>query len=443
MDHPVVLTGVFGLRFSDSYGDARAAGGQPTRGMSRSSPSPDIIDHRPRDFWSVKNHPLSGITTPQWIKLVYVHGRDIDWFTYWPRLLFLTFMSFLNTFTALCDFVAYGRAVARQELNDEPVFVLGHPRTGTTHLHNLLSKDERFAFASTFSVGFPSSFLCLRKIAPAIGLIMDTTRPMDNMALAWNTPQEDELAVNQMTSGTSPYAPLLFPRKEKTFRPFYRLRTEPANPGRDADADADENVDEADGFCAPEDLARWKRAFVHFLKKTQYAAGGSRKRLVLKSPVHTARVALLKKLFPKATFLFIHRHPLHVFRSAAHMADAYYWQCYLQKPSAQDVQEFILHQGELLHRAYQEDSRLITDPKRKVEVRFEDLDADPVATLETVYEKLGWSDEFKALKPRIEQYTESLADFKKNSFGRDAVSSRAEAVVRKRWRAWFRDLGYA
>ena len=75
-------------------------------------------------------------------------------------------MSVLNSFFALSDWLVYGRAVANQELNDEPVFVLGHPRTGTTHLHNLLSKDERFAFATTFSVGFPSSFLCLRAVAP-------------------------------------------------------------------------------------------------------------------------------------------------------------------------------------------------------------------------------------------------------------------------------------
>ena len=34
-----------------------------------------------------------------------------------------------------------------------------------------------------------------------VGLIMDDTRPMDNMALAWNTPQEDEVAVNQLSSG--------------------------------------------------------------------------------------------------------------------------------------------------------------------------------------------------------------------------------------------------
>ena len=411
-------------------------------------PPRGIIDHRPRDFWSVKNHPLSGITTAQWARMLWRHGRSVDVFTYWPRLLFITCMSVLNAFFALCDWLFYGRAVRNQELNDEPVFVLGHPRTGTTHLHNLLSKDERFAFATTFSVGFPSSFLCLRAVAPVIGLLMDSTRPMDNMALAWDTPQEDELATNQMSSGTSPYAPLLFPRKEKEFRPFYRFLLAASGDGGDGD--------DGDGEPAhPEDFERWRRAFVLFLKKTQYAAGGAHKRLLLKSPVHTARVRLIRRLFPKATFVFIHRHPLEVFQSAAHMADAYYWQCYLQKPSVLDVQEFILHQGAVLHRAYREDMAAMRAEERAsgerkkenrsaraAEVRFSDLDVDPVGTLRATYAALGWAEAFEKVEPAIERYKLSLVDFKKNAFGKRALSSEAEAAVRYRWRAWFEDLGY-
>ena len=411
------------------------------------SPPRVIIDHRPRDFWSVKNHPLSGITSAQWARMVWRHGRSMDVFTYWPRLLFITCMSVLNSFFALCDWLVYGRAVANQDLNDEPVFVLGHPRTGTTHLHNLLSKDERFAFATTFSVGFPSSFLCLRAVAPAIGLLMDSTRPMDNMSLAWDTPQEDELAMNQMSSGTSPYAPLLFPRKEKSFRPFYRFLLARTSSGEDSDAEAEDADAEP---CDPKDFERWRRAFILFLKKTQYAAGGARKRLLLKSPVHTARVRLIKSLFPKATFVFIHRHPLEVFRSAAHMADAYYWQCYLQRPRALDVQEFILHQGALLHRAYREDvaameaekGRDLKKQKRLAEVRFAELDADPVGTLRATYAALGWTEAFKKVEPAIERYRRSLVDFKKNAFPKEGLSSEAEAEVRRRWRAWFEDLGY-
>ena len=378
--------------------------------------SPPIIEHRPRGFASVKNHPLSGITLPQWFRLLREHGSGVEWLRYAPRLVFLTLMACLNTIGAACDTLFYGRVIATQELNDEPVFILGHPRTGTTHLHNLLSKDPRFAHATTFSVGFPSGFLCMRRLAPYLGLIMDAKRPMDNMALAWNTPQEDEIAVNQLSAGASPYMPLCFPRREASFRKFYDFR------------DADEA-----------DLTRWKDAFMYFLKKTQFAEGGSHKRLLLKSPVHTARVRILREMFPKAQFVFIHRHPLEVFQSAAHMADAYYWQCHLQKPTLQDTQEFILHQGELLHEAYTRDVAEVA-PERKTEVRFERLNADPVGTLERVYASLGWGKAFDGVRPVVERYRDSLADFKMNQHAR--VSPLAEKVVRERWHAWFRDFGY-
>lgn len=49
------------------------------------------------------------------------------------------------------------------------------------------------------------------------------------------------------------------------------------------------------------------------------------KPLLIKSPVHTARVALLLRLFPRARFVYVHRDPLTTFASAAHMANTYYW----------------------------------------------------------------------------------------------------------------------
>jgi hypothetical protein len=52
---------------------------------------------------------------------------------------------------------------------------------------------------------------------------------------------------------------------------------------------------------------------------------GGRRPLLIKSPVHTARLALLLRLFPNAKFVYVHRDPLATFASAAHMADTYYW----------------------------------------------------------------------------------------------------------------------
>ena len=87
-----------------------------------------------------------------------------------------------------------------------PVFVLGHPRTGTTHMFNLLSLNKReFTCATTFMVGFPLSFLWFEKHRWLLGNnILSEKRPMDNMKLEWDSPQEDELAINAIT-GLSPY----------------------------------------------------------------------------------------------------------------------------------------------------------------------------------------------------------------------------------------------
>jgi len=104
---------------------------------------PPVITHRPRGFHTVKNHPLSGITFPQWARLLLEHGDGIEVHRYWPRLAFLSAMSLFNSAGSLADSLLFGRAIARQELNPEPVFILGHPRTGTTHLFNLMSTDDR------------------------------------------------------------------------------------------------------------------------------------------------------------------------------------------------------------------------------------------------------------------------------------------------------------
>lgn len=53
--------------------------------------------------------------------------------------------------------------------------------------------------AGTFQVGFPSTFLSLERFKPALAPMLDPTRPMDNMALDFDLPQEDELATNVLS----------------------------------------------------------------------------------------------------------------------------------------------------------------------------------------------------------------------------------------------------
>jgi hypothetical protein len=404
------------------------------------------IPWRPRDFSSVKNHPLSGITFAQWYRLVRKYRGDIEYFRYFPRLVFLTVMSMFNALFACVEMVCYGSAISKTIVDDDPVIIVGHPRTGTTHLHNLLTLDEdSFYTCTTFDVGFPSSFLLFpKRVREMLKTIMDDTRPMDNMRLAHDSPQEDEVATNQLSSClASPYAPLMFPKLEEKFRPFYRLDGE------------DEEYP-----CKLEDARIWRDNFWYFVQKVTYAAENSRKkddalkkkrrRLVLKSPVHMARIKLLARMFPKAQFLVCHRHPYETFQSAANMADKYYWSCFLQAPrNREEIEEFIFRQGEILHDAYEKDLKDIDDlTPRVMEIPFKELDEKPLQTLEKIYNKFEF-------KPRKEKYKGSdaetkakayiesaaLKNFKKNAFSAD-LSRATKREINRRWRTWFRLFDY-
>ena len=113
--------------------------------------------------FAVKNHPLSGATTPQLARILWRCRRHVDVRRYWPRLLFLAALSCLNSVLAAVEWALYARRVAATELRPDPLIVVGQPRTGTTHVHNLLALDtDAFATCSTFHVGFPSCCLWTR-----------------------------------------------------------------------------------------------------------------------------------------------------------------------------------------------------------------------------------------------------------------------------------------
>src|SRR5262249_18962829 len=81
-------------------------------------------------------------------------------------------------------------------LRDGPVFVLGHWRSGTTLLHELLARAPRHAAPTTFDCLSPHPFLLTRSWLPALlRRFAPRRRPMDNMAAGWDRPQEDEFAL--------------------------------------------------------------------------------------------------------------------------------------------------------------------------------------------------------------------------------------------------------
>jgi omega-hydroxy-beta-dihydromenaquinone-9 sulfotransferase len=229
-------------------------------------------------------------------------------------------------------------------------------------------------------------------------------------------PQEDELATNVLSGGASPYLATCFLR---TWRVSGRFLC----------------------FSAPGcefDLTRWRKALVYFCRKLQYRAGPN-KRLVLKSPVHTARIALLLALFPGAQFVCVHRHPEEIFQSSVRLIDSYF-RLYstLQNFNAWDAQDYIFGHGCELHDAYMRDAKTLR-PDQLVEISFAELTSNPVETMRRVYTQLELPG-FDSALPQLERHVQSIASFKKNIH--KPLTPAAVALIRRVWRRWYEDFGY-
>jgi hypothetical protein len=177
----------------------------------------------PKHRFSLENNVLCAMPLVQLVQLLWTRRAYIDWQVYWFRLLFLVFMGSLQQALGFVEALVHGRGVEEAEVNERPVFVIGHPRTGTTHMQNLLALNSReFCHLTTFQIGFPLAYVWFEKYRWILGdSIVSSKRPMDDMALGWDTPQEDELATSVLTAGLSPYACISIMRGAEQFYDYF------------------------------------------------------------------------------------------------------------------------------------------------------------------------------------------------------------------------------
>jgi len=361
--------------------------------------------------WSLGHNYLAGITADRWWRLLR-ENRFAVAPVYWHRAAFIAALSLMNSWYRRKEDRLYGEQIARTELAGPPLFVLGHWRSGTTHLHNLLALDEQFGFANTYQVVNPFTFLSTEEFnTRRFRALLPDTRPMDNMALSFDAPQEDEFAPC-LSCFRSLYPGISFPRRLAHYERYLTFRGVPQ-------AEIDE----------------WKAAFLWFLRKLTIK---SPRPLVLKSPPHTARIRLLLEMFPEARFVHIHRDPFVVFRSFQHYYDTAGWYTYLQRPDLAGLDELILRRYTAMYDAYFEEKALIPEG-RFHEVAFADLDADPLRAMAVLYEKLGLPG-FDRFEPKLRRYVESLKSYQKNRY--DGLTPEMRERIADAWRRSFEVWGY-
>ena len=213
-----------------------------TTGGNRSAAEDPIqegaaAETRLKNRWRVDFNFLCGLTLPGWLRLLRYNRFKIDP-AYFHRAAIVTGFSAFNSIVAAWERIRYRKRMQAIRELPQPIFVLGHFRQGTSHLHNLLARDPRFTYPDTYVVANPHTFLTTGRIGRRIlGRLLPGTRPQDNMSLSFDTPQEDEYAI-ALFSLISPYFGMSFPWNDAIYRNQFTLRDAP-----------------------PEQVAAWKEAF--------------------------------------------------------------------------------------------------------------------------------------------------------------------------------------
>jgi hypothetical protein len=352
-----------------------------------------------------------GLTIGRWLKLITKNRFDFSPSRV-PTALAITAFSLGNTALAWLQHLIYARRIQATQINEPPLFIIGHWRSGTTLLHELMIRDPRHTFATTCQCFAPEHFLLTEKLLTNLfAFVMPDKRPMDNMEAGWSRPQEDEFALCNL-GVPSPYLSMAFPNRGEVYPEYLTLKT----------------LSEAQ-------REHWKAALLTFLKRLTLRTP---KRIVLKSPPHTARLATLLEMFPDARFIHIVRDPITVFASTVRTWQALNYVQGLHVPRDEAwLHEYVLHNFETMYASFEED-RCLVGRGQLFELRYEDLIEDPKALLRDAYDYLGLGD-FSAAEPAIDEYLHQTRNYRTSQY---EVSADLREQIEARWGAYVRRYGY-
>lgn len=273
-----------------------------------------------------------------------------------------------------------------------PVVIAGLPRTGTTHLHNLLAAPHTFRTMPYWESVEPFPLPAEAELEPdprrarmdvAVGLI-NTVMPYFPLMHEMTTEhvhEEIQLLANDLST-------MLF----ETLADVPRWR---------------EYYQAHDQTPHYEYLARQ-------LKAMQFLRGG--RRWLLKSPQHLEQVPVLDRVFPGSIVVFTHRDPVPVALSMIAMI-TYSARMHRSPVPVERIAASWIDRLESMLTALVRDRETI-GPERSIDIRFDDFMADELGVSERVYALAGepFTDEARAA---IDEY---LAGHRRGRLGNVATS---------------------
>ena len=246
---------------------------------------------------------------------------------------------------------------------EPPIVIAGLPRTGTTHLHNLLAAGPAFRVLRYWE-----------SIEPF---------PMPGEAGLQPDPRlaRTDMAVDFMNMAM-PHFPLMHEMTTQHVHEEIQLLF------NDVSSMLMETLGHVpawrDHYLSHDQTPHYAHLRVQ-LQCLQHLRGG--RRWLLKSPQHIEQLPVLEKVFPGLTVVLTHRDPIPVTLSMLMML------CYTARMhrSPVDVDEIVAYwvdRLDLMLQAVVRDRDMIP-PTRSIDVRFDDFMADDLATVARVFEAAG------------------------------------------------------
>ena len=353
----------------------------------------------------------SGMRIPEIWRLLNDCRFKIHWSRY-PMTFMVSCTSLVNSGFSLVQKLAFDSKVRGTAIEQPPIFIVGHWRSGTTLTHELLSRDTRLSFPDNYEAFVPWHFLVSAGLLRwPIRLLLPSRRPFDNMNFDVDYPQEDDFALMAMGAVTY-YRRFGFPDLQDDFVKLL---------------DSEKLETNERQYLA--------HCIEYFFKALTYR---SSKQLVLKSPPHTARIRLLLELFPNAKFIHISRHPYKVVPSTLRL-----WaindRVHGFHPPGYGDQQLMQHVAETqsaMYEAYFRDRSLLADDQL-VEISFESLIADPQQTIEKVYGQLQLEG-VKGVVESTRDYFEQRRGHRQNKHSSDHLRQQIDVD----WAEYMQRFGY-
>ncbi|MBP6978458.1 MAG: sulfotransferase [Bacteroidales bacterium] len=306
--------------------------------------------------------------------------------------------------------------IEKRSTGEDPIFILGHWRSGTTHLHNLLNQDPRMGAVTTYQVVFPDTLFNTTGyfiFKNFMRLLIAPRRLGDNVKMNADFPQEEEFAIGSRYPLCFYYF-WIFP--ENTLD-FYRQCIE------------FQNVDK-------KSYLQWQDDYRLIIKKAiQYKNGATR--FLSKNPTNTGRIGALLEMFPNARFIHIYRNPVTVFLSTLHFYHKMMPALQLHTVTEEQLEEIIFSVYDQLMHKYLDDRKLIP-PENLLEFPFEALEKDPLGILQMVYSKFKLPD-YESVKESFASYYQQSKGYRKNVHH---ISRQQLGRILDRWDFAMKEWGY-